>query len=67
MSKKRLSKEMRNIDKLLKINGYREARCRGSHHTYINRNTHRIVTVNNKLNEMVEERLIKMYGLREAD
>lgn len=53
----RVSKEMRDIDKLLRINGYHEARCRGSHHTYINRNTHRIVTVNNKLNAMVGARI----------
>lgn len=62
----RLSKEMRDIDRLLRINGYRGARCRGSHHTYINRNTHRIVTVNNKLNAMVRERLIKEYNLKEV-
>lgn len=63
----RVSKEMRDIDKLLRINGYHEARCRGSHHTYINRNTHRIVTVNNKLNAMVRERLIKEYDLMEVN
>lgn len=62
----RVSKEMRDIDKLLRINGYHEARCRG-HHTYINRNTHRIVTVNNKLNAMVRERLIKEYDLMEVN
>ena len=63
----RLSKEMCDINKLLRINGYHEARCKGSHHTYINRNTHKIIVVNTRLNAMVRERLIKEYNLRVRD
>lgn len=59
----RLTKEMREFVPILRKNGYRYARCKGSHFIYINRTTHRIITVNKNLNRMVRERLIKENNL----
>ena len=60
---KRLTKEMREFVPILHKNGYTKARSRGSHTTYINRTTHKHITVNNNLNAMVRLRLIKENNL----
>lgn len=59
----RLTKEMREFIPILHSNGYRKARTRGSHTVYINRTTHKHISVNRNLNRMVRERLIKEYRL----
>ena len=59
----RKTKQLREFEPILLRNGYRFARCSGSHFTYINRTSHRIITVNKDLNKMVKERLIKEYDL----
>lgn len=63
MKKPRKTKQMREFDPILEKNGYRFARCKGSHFVYINRNSHRMISVNKDLNKMVRERLIKQYVL----
>ena len=60
---KKLTKEMREFVPILRKNGYTKARTRGSHTTYINRTTHKHITVNNNLNPMVRLRLIKENNL----
>lgn len=55
----RLTKEMREFVPILKKNGYRLARSRGSHFVFINYNTHKHISVNANLNAMVRLRLIK--------
>lgn len=59
----RLTKEMREFIPILRKNGYTKARSKGSHTVYINRTTHRHISVNKDLNKMVRERLIKEYNL----
>ena len=59
----RKTKQLREFEPILLRNEYRFARCSGSHFTYINRTSHRIITVNKDLNKMVRERLIKEYDL----
>ena len=59
----RKTKQLREFEPILLRNGYRFARCSGSHFTYINRTSHRIITANKDLNKMVRERLIKEYDL----
>lgn len=59
----RLTKEMREFVPILQKNGYTRARSKGSHFTYINRRTHKMITVNTNLNRMVRERLIKENNL----
>ena len=59
----RLTKEMREFVPILQKNGYTKARCKGSHFTYINRKTHKQITINKNLNRMVRERLIKENSL----
>ena len=59
----RKTKQLREFEPILRKNGYRFTRSRGSHFVYINRNTHRIISVNKDLNRMVRERLVKEYGL----
>ena len=59
----RLSKEMREFVPILRKNGYTKARTRGSHTIYVNRNTHKHISVNANLNRMVRERLIKENNL----
>ena len=59
----RLTKEMREFVPILRKNGYTKARSKGSHFIYINRTTHKTITVNKDLNKMVRERLIKENGL----
>ena len=59
----RITKQMREFVPILHKNGYYKARSKGSHFTYINRTTHKIITVNKDLNKMVRERLIKENNL----
>ena len=66
MSSKRsnnATKEMREFIPILRRNGYTYARSKGSHFTYINRESHKTITVNKKLNRMVRGRLIKENNL----
>lgn len=55
----RLTKQMREFVPILQKNGYTKARSKGSHTVYINRTTHKHISVNKDLNKMVRERLIK--------
>lgn len=59
----RMTKQMREFVPILHKNGYHKARSKGSHFTYINRTTHKIIVVNKDLNKMVRERLIKENNL----
>ena len=59
----RLTKEMREFVPILYKNGYRRARSNGSHFVYINRTTHKHITINKNLIRMVRERLIKENNL----
>lgn len=59
----RLTKEMREFIPILRKNGYIKARSKGSHFVYINRTTHKHISVNKDLNKMVRERLIKENNL----
>lgn len=59
----RLTKEMREFVPILRKNGYIKARSSGSHFIYINRTTHKHISVNKNLNRMVRERLIKENDL----
>lgn len=59
----RLTKEMREFMPILRKNGYVYARCKGSHFIYINRVTHKRITINKDLNKMVQKRLIKENDL----
>lgn len=59
----RLSKEMREFIPILRKNGYTKARTNGSHFIYINRKTHKHISVNKDLNRIVRERLVKEYRL----
>lgn len=59
----RLTKEMREFVPILRKNGYSYARSNGSHFVYINRTTHKHITINKNLNRMVKERLIKENSL----
>ena len=70
MSKLRIPKEMRDIDRLLTTNGYEmswnergQSRGRGSHFVYVNRITHRHIVVNKKLNREVRQRIIKTINM----
>ncbi len=53
------TKELREFEPILLRNGFRLARTNGSHFVYINRTTHKHISVNKDLNRMVRERLIK--------
>ena len=46
MKNARKTKQLREFEPILSRNGYKLARCRGSHFIYVNRNTHRILPVN---------------------
>lgn len=63
--KRGLTKELREFIPLLQKNGFTYARTNGNHDIYINRTTHRHISVNRKLNRMVRERLIKENNLEE--
>ena len=60
------TKQLREFEPILYRNGYRFARSKGSHFTYMNRTSHKIITVNKDLNRMVRERLIKENNLMEV-
>lgn len=60
---KRKPKKMREFEPILLRNGFYEVRSKGSHFVYINRTTHKHITINKNLNRMVRERLIKEYNL----
>lgn len=62
----RRTKQLREFEPILYRNGYRFARCNGSHFIYMNRTSHKIITVNKDLNRMVCERLIKENKLVEV-
>lgn len=55
----RLTKEMREYNHSSVELVQTHARTNGSHFVYINRMTHRHISVNKKLNRMVRDRLIK--------
>lgn len=54
-------KNLREFEPILKANGYREIRSRGSHFMYGNGKNH--ITVNKDLNKMVQLRVIKENNL----
>ena len=56
-------KKLREFEPILKANGYREIRSRGSHFIYGNGKNQ--ITVNKDLNKMVRRRLIKENNLME--
>lgn len=58
-----VSKEMRDFVPVLKRNGYKLARTKGSHYIFVNRVTHKHISVNGNLNKMVRLRLIKENNL----
>ena len=58
---KRKPKNLREFEPILKANGYREIRSRGSHFMYGNGKNH--ITVNKDLNKMVQLPLIKENNL----
>lgn len=58
-SRANVTKEMREFIPILQKNGYIYARSKGSHFTYINRTSHKTITVNKKLKRVVRNRLIK--------
>lgn len=62
-SRIRLTKEMREFEPVLRRNGYDRVRSSGSHFIYINRVTHRHISVNKDLNREVRARLIKENSL----
>ncbi len=59
----RKTKQLREFEPILLRNGYRLVRTNGSHFVYINRITHKHISVNKDLNRIVRERLIKEYKL----
>ena len=64
---RRKTKQLREFGPILLRNAYRFTRCKGSHFIYMNRTSHKIITVNKDLNKMVRERLIKENNLVEAE
>lgn len=62
----RKTKQLREFEPILLRNGYRFTRCKGSNFIYMNRTSHKIITVNKDLNRMVRERLIKENKLQEV-
>lgn len=62
---RRLTKELKEFEKILNKNGYRYVRAKGSHYIYTNQLTHKTIPVNIFLNRMVRERLIREYDLKE--
>lgn len=59
----RLAKSLREFIPILNKNGFKLARTSGSHFIFVNRVTHRHISVNKDLNKMVRLRLIKEYNL----
>ena len=63
MSRTHLTKAMRPVDSLLKENGYEQARSKGSHFTYVNRTTHKHITISKNADWVVVVRLLKENGI----
>ena len=59
----RLTKEMREFVPILNKNGYTLARTRGSHFIYINRTTHKHISVNKDLKKFRRDETIRKYNL----
>lgn len=59
----RKTKRLREFEPILLKNGYKFTRCKGSHFIYMNRISHKVISVNKDLNKMVKERLIKENNL----
>lgn len=59
----RLTKEMREFVPILKKNGYVHARTNGSHFIFINRTTHRHISVNKDLKKFRRDETIRKYNL----
>ena len=57
------SRQLRAFEPILTRNGFVLARTKGSHFIYINRITHKTISVNKDLNDMVRLRLIKENAL----
>lgn len=57
------SRQLRSFEPILTKNGFVLARTKGSHFIYINRITHKTISVNKDLNDMVRLRLIKENAL----
>lgn len=61
--KYRKTKQLMEFEPILLRNGYKPVRCNGSHFIYVNRISHRSMTVNKDLNKMVRAKLIRKYSL----
>ena len=59
----RLTKEMRPVDSLLRKHGYMKARSKGSHFIYINRTTHRHISISKRADWVVVTRVLKENGI----
>lgn len=59
----RLTKEMREFVPILKKNGYVHARTNGSHFIFINRTTHKHISVNKDLKKFRRDETIRKYNL----
>lgn len=64
MKNTRKTKQLREIEPILSCNDYKLVRCKGSHFIYMNRTTHKIISVNKDLNKMVRKRIIKENKLQ---
>lgn len=64
MKNTRKTKQLREIEPILSCNGYKLVRCKGSHFIYMNRTTHKIISVNKDLNKMVRRRIVKENKLQ---
>lgn len=62
----RKRKELREFESILLRNGFKFIRTKGSHFIYMNRTSHKTIAVNQHLNRMVRERLIKENNLQEV-
>lgn len=54
--------EFREMDCLLRSNGYRMIRTNGSHFTYAKKGCHRIITLPKDVNVMIMKRLVKQIN-----
>lgn len=50
----RKTKQLREFEPILSRNGYKFARCNGSHFIYMNRTSYKTISVNKDLNKMVK-------------
>ena len=53
----------RDVEKILKNNGWTLHHCKGSHKIYKNKNNQHLTVVPERCNRMVMQRLIKEYNL----